>query len=275
MRRSIVTKIKKVHSPSQFSASFILLISIIFSPFGGSLAASHSPYSSIFDSFAEELVTGIRNANFSDVPTSDRYQKPQVVIVPLRSTIDDPLTINPSFLVELNSNLTASVLWFARKQLNFLSFDAVINRFQEQSRHQNDLGKIMHNPNVDIVITGSIRRLQNGITISYKAINAETGSILSATPSRFVSLPGETNQSLKNGYTKSKIFSLTKLQRLLIRFGYRPGRADGVMDDFTRQAIRLFEWDNGLPVTGQPSTRVYALLNQKSSARNLGKKSWE
>mgnify|MGYP007000215716 len=94
--------------------------------------------------------------------------KPQVVMVPLRSTIDDLRAINPSFLVELNSNLTASVLWFARKQLNFLSFDAVINRSQEQSWQQNDLEKIMRNPNVDIVITGSIRRLQNGINISYK-----------------------------------------------------------------------------------------------------------
>ena len=264
MRRAIVTRTKKVHFPTKFSASFILLIAIIFSPIGGSLAASHSPYSSIFDSFAEELVTGIRNADFSDVPASDRYQKPQVVILPLRSAIDDLSTINPSFLVELNSNLTASVLWFARKQLNFLSFDAVINRFQEQSRQQNDLEKIMRNTNVDIVITGSIRRLKNGITISYRAINAETGSILSATPSRFISLPSEAYQNLKNGYTKSKIFSLTKLQRLLIRLGYRPGRADGVMNNFTRQAIRLFEWDNGSPVTGQPNTRVYELLYQKS-----------
>ena len=270
-----MARIKKVHFPIQFSASFILLIGIICSPIGGSLAASHSPHSSIFDSFAEELVTGIRNANFSDVPTSDRYQKPQVVMVPLRSTIDDLRAINPSFLVELNSNLTASVLWFARKQLNFLSFDAVINRFEEQSWQQNDLEKIMRNPNVDIVITGSIRRLQNGINISYKAINAETGSILSATPSRFISLPREAKQSSKNGYTKSKIFSLTKLQRLLIRLGYRPGRADGVMNNFTRQAIRLFEWDNGLPVTGQPNIRVYALLNQKSSAINLDIKVWE
>ncbi|MEK9594482.1 MAG: hypothetical protein VW057_00860, partial [Rhodospirillaceae bacterium] len=74
-----MTRIKKVHLLTQFSASFIFLIAVTFSSSGGSLAASHSHHSSIFDSFAEELVTGIRDTDFSDVPTSDRYQKPQVV----------------------------------------------------------------------------------------------------------------------------------------------------------------------------------------------------
>lgn len=45
-------------------------------------------------------------------------------------------------------------------------------------------------------------------------------------------------------------------QRLLTRLGYEPGPVDGEMGEKTRAAIRAFERDHGLPVTGALSPGV-------------------
>lgn len=46
------------------------------------------------------------------------------------------------------------------------------------------------------------------------------------------------------------------LQRRLARLGYAPGPADGLVGALTREAIRQFEGDQGLTVTGRATTRV-------------------
>ncbi|HHI82330.1 MAG TPA: hypothetical protein ENJ99_04175 [Rhizobiales bacterium] len=42
-----------------------------------------------------------------------------------------------------------------------------------------------------------------------------------------------------------------QVQKALQRFGYSPGKPDGVMGKATRQAIRAFERDRAMPVTGK------------------------
>jgi hypothetical protein len=60
------------------------------------------------------------------------------------------------------------------------------------------------------------------------------------------------------------------IQHLLSELKLDPGRADGVMGDRTRQAIRRFESDSGMPVTGQPTPvlleRLMSRVNQPSAA---------
>lgn len=51
---------------------------------------------------------------------------------------------------------------------------------------------------------------------------------------------------------------IKRVQRDLQRLGYDPGPADGVMGQKTSQAIKQFERDTNLPVTGLPSPRVLA-----------------
>jgi hypothetical protein len=46
------------------------------------------------------------------------------------------------------------------------------------------------------------------------------------------------------------------LQRILSRLGYRPGAADGRIGERTRAAIRAFERDRDMPVTGRATARV-------------------
>jgi localization factor PodJL len=56
---------------------------------------------------------------------------------------------------------------------------------------------------------------------------------------------------------------ITEMQRLLERLGYRPGAADGKLNAKTELAIREFEKDNELPVTGEASV---SLLRQLRAA---------
>jgi hypothetical protein len=60
------------------------------------------------------------------------------------------------------------------------------------------------------------------------------------------------------------------IQHLLTELKLDPGRADGVLGERTKQAIRRFEQDSGMPVTGQPTPqlldRLMSRANQTQSA---------
>ena len=55
-------------------------------------------------------------------------------------------------------------------------------------------------------------------------------------------------------------YNLATIQRALLSKAYDPGPADGAMGPRTRSAIRQYQADNGLPVTGQPSAELQAHL---------------
>jgi hypothetical protein len=52
--------------------------------------------------------------------------------------------------------------------------------------------------------------------------------------------------------------------------GYKPGKIDGVADDDARKAIRDFQKDNGIPITGTVDQRTADKLGIKISAKSGG-----
>src|SRR5690606_10961500 len=68
-------------------------------------------------------------------------------------------------------------------------------------------------------------------------------------------------------------YSVDKVQRLLNDMGYDAGPVDGMMGSRTRSAIRKFQLERGLPVTGAPSQSLYeALLKARSPDRQTAAK---
>lgn len=61
-----------------------------------------------------------------------------------------------------------------------------------------------------------------------------------------------------------------QLQALLSELGYGPIVIDGLFGEQTANAIRRFELDRGLPVTGEAGERLYAEL-ENMSGRKLGR----
>lgn len=57
---------------------------------------------------------------------------------------------------------------------------------------------------------------------------------------------------------------IAELQQALARAGYDPGSTDGRMGPGTEAAIRAYERDNNLPVTGEPSAQLHARLQEDS-----------
>ena len=54
------------------------------------------------------------------------------------------------------------------------------------------------------------------------------------------------------------------IQEQLAKFGYNPGPADGIAGEKTRSAIRAYERDNNIAVTGEPSAKVAVSLATKA-----------
>jgi hypothetical protein len=53
---------------------------------------------------------------------------------------------------------------------------------------------------------------------------------------------------------------IRQIQEYLVILGYEPGNIDGVLDELTQIAISQFQAERGLPVTGQPTLQLAALL---------------
>jgi peptidoglycan hydrolase-like protein with peptidoglycan-binding domain len=62
-------------------------------------------------------------------------------------------------------------------------------------------------------------------------------------------------------------YSVAAVQRALNDLGYAAGPVDGLMGGKTRGAIRAYQIDNGLPVSGEPSRSLYDHLQKTFSAR--------
>jgi hypothetical protein len=58
--------------------------------------------------------------------------------------------------------------------------------------------------------------------------------------------------------------SIAQVQRALVKLGYGPLKADGVMGAGTRAAIEKFERDRKLPVKGEPSPRTLRELADRA-----------
>jgi peptidoglycan hydrolase-like protein with peptidoglycan-binding domain len=63
------------------------------------------------------------------------------------------------------------------------------------------------------------------------------------------------NDSQNNRYPQSEQ-AMAQFEGELQRRMYYVGEVDGVVDDQTRAAIRAYQRDAGLPVTGQPSAEL-------------------
>lgn len=67
-----------------------------------------------------------------------------------------------------------------------------------------------------------------------------------------------------NSTSLSNAELIAEAQNLLNRLGYHAGRADGLMGSRTREAIRGFQKDNNLPVSGTVTPNLLTTLRQKS-----------
>ena len=61
--------------------------------------------------------------------------------------------------------------------------------------------------------------------------------------------------------------SLLEVQKRLLELGYQPGTADGVMGQRTVDAIKKFQQDNNVPVTGRIDSDTVTKLASANRAK--------
>ena len=66
---------------------------------------------------------------------------------------------------------------------------------------------------------------------------------------------------------QSMPYSTASVQRVLNDLGYSAGPVDGLMGGKTRNAIRAYQTDNGLPASGEPSRSLYEHLQDSHAER--------
>ena len=69
--------------------------------------------------------------------------------------------------------------------------------------------------------------------------------------------------------TQSMPYSIASVQRTLNELGYAAGPVDGLMGSRSRGAIRAYQVDSRLPVSGEPSLSLYENL-QATHAQRFG-----
>jgi len=62
------------------------------------------------------------------------------------------------------------------------------------------------------------------------------------------------------GEQESEGDPVRQILEYLVILGYEPGNIEGVLDELTSIAISQFQAEQGLPVTGEPSAELAALL---------------
>ena len=67
---------------------------------------------------------------------------------------------------------------------------------------------------------------------------------------------------------KTETLSVGEVQKRLLELGYKPGPADGKMGPSTIRALKKFQQDNNLSMTGQANSETVAKLLQKKKAYN-------
>src|SRR3546814_12918663 len=55
------------------------------------------------------------------------------------------------------------------------------------------------------------------------------------------------------------------MQQLLNQLGYDAGSPDGMVGDRTRRAVRAYQRDHGLAVTGRPGPDLFAFMQQQGT----------
>ncbi len=250
---------------------------------GPSRAQEYMPSQAHFRVFAHELLAGIGASDLADIPAIGGYGKPRVAVLPF--TADDA-AVPKSVSAEFNARLVAELTRQGNRNFRFVARDSLkaiigeIDSIGELEPGTDDrVADLLHNARVDILVLGRLRKTDDAVVLSYKAVSTEDGTLFAATrPRRLpraqtamaarardpapVPMPDLVAPSGPQGRPR-----VAEAQRLLVALGYRPGAADGVMRPRTRAALSAFQRTAGLPVNGRMTRRVVQRLRTRHASR--------
>ena len=147
---------------------------------------------------------------------------------------------------------TAAILFFQESEGLEQTGDASVGLLAKLKTHDTKVAVIPdERPSPDL--TGSTKQTSKAGDDVADLIRAAEAGPASATRSVKLADDGKTADSVSPE-------TVMKIQKALSRFAYAKVKVDGVAGEATRAAIRAFEKNYNLPVTGEPSERVVQKL---------------
>jgi len=234
----------------------------------------------VFDDIAAEILAGIESADVTEVPVLSGYGAPSIGVRPFtREDAAVPLDVAD----EYNRWLLARLQAQGRGRFTFVALDSIdtlIDDIEATAGSDEEaamrIAALRANARADVLIAGTIR-LDGGIPVlSYHAVGADNGRLLAATTPRRMAPPG-IRRALSDDWSPPALRRATvddlpppisrriqaryrraiaEAERLLWNLGYDPGPVDGIMTAETRAALRAYQADSALPVTGRMTRRV-------------------
>ncbi len=170
-----------------------------------------------------------------------------------------------------------------------------------KSELENLLAALVESARADVLIVGKLRRTSDASAVlAYEAVRVQDGTILAATSHQRLELdPEEVDLAAKSEALEKRDAALridsddgpdlaygterqeasplfheeprlvdpdpkvASIQAGLLKLGYDPGPVDGIFGSRTKTAIREYQIDNGLNVTGRPSAALTMSLRRK------------
>lgn len=251
---------------------------------GPSLAQDYLPSQAHFRAFAQELLAGIGASDLADIPAIGGYGKPRIAVLPFAA---DDEAVPKSVSGEFNTRLVAALTRQGNRNFRFVARDSLkaiigeIDSIAELEPGADDrVADLLRNARVDILILGRLRKTDDGVVLSYKAVSTEDGTLFAATMPRHLPrvraamvarvgdpLPVPAPDLVAPSAGLRGRPRVAEAQRLLVALGYDPGPADGVMRPRTRTALSAFQRSAGLLVNGRMTRRVVKRLRTRHASR--------
>ena len=230
-----------------------------------SLADAQEYQSRQFKTLSVEILNGLKNTHLADVSASAGYDAPKVALHnPDLTSSDVSLAeandINRYLLASLQKQGGSDFHFVDRANLEILAQET--NQYGSAADQHRQKDILRENSRADIILVGRFQKTEGEIYVSYQALVTETAQILVSTAPRRVvkipSLPVSISQSREEISSTTPIPATTgyratveQAEIRLEELGYNPGPADGYMTHKTRKAIREYQADSALTVSGR------------------------
>lgn len=269
MNRNVVPAGRRSMVIPAMAATLIAIVAMLLA------APARSATEALFADMAGEILAGIDGTRHGEVPAVSGYGVPAIGIRPFSG---DGLPLPAEAANDYNRRLLFHLKDQARGRYSFVALDA-LGDLEDEIRAAAispeaaaaQIEVLRANARADVLITGSLRLDDGAPVISYRAVGVDNGRLLAATQPRRIphgmrrpspspvpvgqaeaELPPPIADDLQLRHRRL----IAETENLLWELGYDPGPVDGVMTRQTRAALRAYQTDSALPVTGRMSWRV-------------------